>query len=101
MPQSGKFIAKHDGKELIGLKAWQEGSKHDLHSIEHTPNYGLTPLELAASFDLRPYLLLVDFRTTTSVFFFAVARLACCHDNPPLCAKVGQAVRDTGDAGTA
>jgi hypothetical protein len=39
---------------LIGLKAWQEALKRDLHSVEHTPNYGLTPLELATSFDLRP-----------------------------------------------
>lgn len=54
MPQSGKLIARHEGKEIIGLKAWQEVLQRDLHSIEHTPNYGLTPLELAVSFDLRP-----------------------------------------------
>lgn len=54
MPQSGKFIARHEGKELIGLKAWQEELKHDQHSIEHTPNYGITPLEKTVGFDLRP-----------------------------------------------
>jgi len=54
MPQSGKFIAKHDGKELIGLAAWQGASLGDSHSIEVTPDYGITPIEGSAGFDLRP-----------------------------------------------
>ncbi|MCE9606091.1 MAG: right-handed parallel beta-helix repeat-containing protein [Planctomycetia bacterium] len=54
MPQSGKYIAKHEGKELNGLEAWQTGAKRDLHSIEYTPDYGLTPLEQPLGFNLRP-----------------------------------------------
>ena len=42
------------GKELNGLKAWQDESKHDQHSIEFTPDYGITPLEGPVGFDLRP-----------------------------------------------
>ena len=70
MPESNRIIAnatrdhtavEENEKGLVGLAAWQEFSKRDLHSMEHTPPYGITPLELGkGSFDLRP-LTIADF----------------------------------------
>jgi len=54
MPESGKYIVKYDGKELNGLDAWRSNGRFDMHSVEHTPDYGITPLESKAGFDLRP-----------------------------------------------
>lgn len=60
MPDSGKLIARHDGQEFVGLAKWQAALQKDAHSIEHTPNYGLTPLDGPAGFNLRP-LSIADF----------------------------------------
>jgi len=59
MPDSKKTVARagnrRDGELIAGLDAWQKASRKDAHSVEHTPQYPLTKLELPnGRFDHRP-----------------------------------------------
>lgn len=58
MPDSKRTVARagnrRGGEPIAGLAAWQKVSGQDAHSVEHTPQYPLTKLELPSGrFDHR------------------------------------------------